>query len=989
MERSMLVDICDYNKDWGSIVEIAANSGIQFLDFHFDSNSLRGFESDFVEDQNENGKVVLSKIDADSHSEHEVQYSISSQDILSSYLERWVPIPYFSNDQARQNGGPFNWARARLVRNPKANDKSLLLQVALDTTVLIEGDPQYYLQPSFNDADVEREFHFSSKFEIVKTLIRNGCEDPETFNIEDDGAWVSDWVKLVHRQYIGDGSYNQLLHPDSQLEPWALFVAFIEFISSAVSLPTLRIKHSAYSLKGAASIDVDLILDIGNSRTCGLLVEQPHSGQSQNQLDLESISQISLRDLSDPRFEYSGLFESRVEFADQVFGEDRFSRLSGRNNAFLWPSFVRFGPEALRLISKDRGNEEYSGLSSPKRYLWDNSLFTQRWRIHNWENNSRLPRSMAAVLPELTPAGDNKAQLMEEVTKRLRDPRDLSTGKTATHAEFSKSSLYGFMIAEVIAQVFRQINDPKYRGSKTSKTVARSLKRVIITLPTATPRQEQAIVKSKVKGAIKLLWSRMVKMGQVTAKSEPEVIIEWDEASCTQVMYLYSEIIHKFDGKISDFLNAYGKKRSHPKFRDQGNPKDVNSLKIACIDIGGGTTDIMVTTYYQQEKVELYPVQEFREGFRRAGDDLLASIIENLIIGKIRSAVTTNKNAAELESNIMNLFGRSVAGRTTSQRHSQRQFTIKFFAPLALEILNLDFGDKTSKKVRIKDFDFSKSLNEVCDYIEVPFSKLIDKWKLLDFEFEVEKSELNQLIEEVFQLVFENIAEVVSHLNVDCILLTGRTTQNNKIKDLLKNVCAVSPNRVIAISDYHTGSWYPFRGAQNTVGDPKSSVAVGAMLIALTGSQRVSGLYIKSDSFSMKPVDKYIGRLENSSQVKADDLYFFPEMDGDECEISMMTDTFIGSRQLNVDWWTATPLYKLYFIETGKGTLPFKVTLQKRPITNGSQDDKLARDAVKEPIVIANAVDAEGKPMKRHVAFSLQTLGFTEEYWLDTGAFRI
>ena len=86
MERSMLVDICDYNKDWGSIVEIAANSGIQFLDFHFDSNSLRGFESDFVEDQNENGKVVLSKIDADSHSEHEVQYSISSQDILSSYL---------------------------------------------------------------------------------------------------------------------------------------------------------------------------------------------------------------------------------------------------------------------------------------------------------------------------------------------------------------------------------------------------------------------------------------------------------------------------------------------------------------------------------------------------------------------------------------------------------------------------------------------------------------------------------------------------------------------------------------------------------------------------------------------------------------------------------------------------------------------------------------------------------------------------------------
>ena len=515
------------------------------------------------------------------------------------------------------------------------------------------------------------------------------------------------------------------------------------------------------------------------------------------------------------------------------------------------------------------------------------------------------------------------------------------------------------------------------------------MKRVIITLPTATPRQEQAIVKSKVKGAIRLLWDRMEKMGQVTPKSEPEVIIEWDEASCTQVMYLYSEIIHKFDGKMSEFLNVYGKKRSHPRLEAEGDPQDVNSLKIACIDIGGGTTDIMVTTYYQQEQVELYPVQEFREGFRRAGDDLLASIIENLIIGKLKSAVSKNENANELKTLITNLFGRSVAGKTTSQRHSQRQFSIKFFAPLALEILNLDFGNSEAKTVSVKDYDFSKNLNAVCDYIEIPFGKLIENWKLLDFKFEVKKSELNRLIENVFKYVFENISEVISHLNVDCILLTGRTTKNDKIKDLLKSSCAIAPNRVIPISDYHTGSWYPFRSAQNTVGDPKSSVAVGAMLIALTGSQRVSGLYISSDRFSMKPVDNYVGRLANAVQVKDEDLYFYPEMKDNECEISMMTDTFIGSRQLNVDRWTATPLYKLYFVETGKGQLPFKVTLEKRPIANAANDERLVRDAIKEPIVIARVEDANGRSMRRQVAFSLQTLGITEEYWLDTGAFNI
>ncbi len=985
----MIIDICDYGRDWGSVVDVAANSGIQFLDFQFDGIKLRSFEVGFSEEKSIDSHAVLKRIPENSQSESPVFYLISPQDLQAVFLGQWVPIPYFSNDSANLNGGPFNWARARLVRSIDADPKSpFIVQIALDTTVLMEDDPEDYLQPSFIDAEVEREFRFSSDFEIVKTLIRNGCENPDTFNIEDHGAWASDWVKSIYEKFIGDETYNQKLNPDSQLESWAFYTAFLEYIEEAVNLPTLRIKHSAYSLSGASSIDVDLILDIGNSRTCGLLVEHPQSGLGHKQIDSESITQVALRDLNEPKFEYSGLFESRVEFANQVFGEDRFSRLSGRNNAFLWPSFVRFGPEALRLISKDRGNEEYSGLSSPKRYLWDNSLFTQKWRIHNWDSSSRLPRSMAAVLPELTPAGDNKAQLYEEITSRLRDPRDCNLTETASHAEFSKSSLYGFMIAEVIAQVFRQINDPKYRGAKTSKTVARNLKRVIITLPTATPRQEQAIVKSKVKGAIKLLWSRMIKMGQVTAKSEPQVIIEWDEASCTQVMYLYSEIIEKFDGKISQFLDLNGRNRSH-SINEEKQFENVRSLKVACIDIGGGTTDVMVTTYYQQEKVELYPVQEFREGFRKAGDDLLASIIENLIIGGLKTNLGARGNPVELNTLIMKLFGRSVAGRTTTQRHAQRQFSIKFLAPLALEIFNLDFENKDAKRICIKDFDFSKNLNEVGKYIEDPLAKLVADWSLLDFELEIKKSDLDRLIEEVFKFAFENISEVILNLDVDCILLTGRTSKNRKIAELLKNCCAISPNRIISISDYNTGSWYPFASAHNTVGDPKSSVAVGAMLIALTGSQRVSGLYISSDRFSMAATDKYLGRMENAGQVKNEDLYFQPEKDSTECEISMMTDTFIGSRQLNVERWIATPLYKLNFLKTGQGELPFKVTLERRPMATGDRDERLTRDAIKEPIIIATAFDNQGKNVKRHVAFNLQTLGSTEEYWLDTGAFKI
>src|SRR5690606_25197090 len=99
-----------------------------------------------------------------------------------------------------------------------------------------------------------------------------------------------------------------------------------------------------------APVDVDLVLDVGNSRTCGILIERfPGEGQ----VDLARSFPLEIRDLSRPELSYSGLFESRVEFCELRFGDDRFASRSGRRNAFLWPGFVRIGPEALRQVAAE------------------------------------------------------------------------------------------------------------------------------------------------------------------------------------------------------------------------------------------------------------------------------------------------------------------------------------------------------------------------------------------------------------------------------------------------------------------------------------------------------------------------------------------------------------------------------------------------------------------------------------------------------------
>jgi hypothetical protein len=41
---------------------------------------------------------------------------------------------------------------------------------------------------------------------------------------------------------------------------------------------------------------------------------------------------------------------------------------------------------------------------------------------------------------------------------------------------------------------------------------------------------------------------------------------------------------------------------------------------VASIDIGGGTTDLMICTYSAEAGQEIEPHQNFREGFRIAGD---------------------------------------------------------------------------------------------------------------------------------------------------------------------------------------------------------------------------------------------------------------------------------------------------------------------------------------------------------------------------------
>ena len=80
---------------------------------------------------------------------------------------------------------------------------------------------------------------------------------------------------------------------------------------------------------------------------------------------------------------------------------------------------------------------------------------------------------------------------------------------------------------------------------------------------------------------------------------------------------LYNEIAYNYNGNVKNFFNATSNRH--------WSLKNDKAITLATIDIGGGTTDLVINRY-EPEQVNgntLIPIQMFKESFKIAGDDCL------------------------------------------------------------------------------------------------------------------------------------------------------------------------------------------------------------------------------------------------------------------------------------------------------------------------------------------------------------------------------
>ncbi len=997
----MLKPLIEFN----DVVTVIPNSGIQMLDFGLEGSAVasvvRSFWPQPLDERDDLGRTKVrlhplaergedlvyftEELPQGRRAPEDQTYDVRATEALDTFNGEWLPAPFLRrriDEDAGESAfdyGPVGWCRMRVVKLDEADEagNTHRIVLAFDTTL---GPPKTsdapYLAPEPRDSSDPVEFQLA-------------C-DPFKIGFFVESVPVRRWIRDMFFKGL-KRRFNRPIEEDER-EPgefWGTYFVLLEAVAGACRIPRIKLIDTVTDPQNISTIGIDLVIDVGNSRTCGILVEK---APGRDLVDITQATRLELRDLTRPEFVYSQPFETWVEFSPAQFGSQAHARRLSQKNTFWWPSLVRVGPEASWLAAKSDGTEGITGLSSPKRYLWDDQTRPQAW------SNTR----------GLTPAGQEVPDIKGPMVARLAEDGRLTSMSipVGTSPRYSRSSIYMLMLVELLSHALVQINSLSFRSQKADRDLPRRLENIILTLPSATPIAEQKILKRRANDACNLLWDIMgwkkleraepaeTEAPEDPLHKKPAVKMDWDEATCTHLVYLYNETNHKFQSDPSELFSMISQGRTG----SLGGP----AVRIASIDIGGGTSDLMIIQHEveSQSKRIVHPQQMFREGFRLAGDDLLKVVIEECVLPQFVTALR-NSGVAQAGNMMTELFGGNHEGMSQQDRTLRATFVNQVLVPVALSLLSLyeqtegrrGAGVESSTVADLLDADHAPQ-RHVRAYLETAAKKNgaagfdIDQVKI-----DMDPQELAGIVISVFGSTLEDLCDVVRYYQCDLLLLTGRPSRLPVVRDIIHSQIPLPPHRVVSMHRYEISPWYPFRKSSFEISDPKTTAVVGAMLCQVCEG-RIEGFYMKSSELQMESTARYIGVMNQAGQITEDNVLLdnVNLKTGDGVigfDLAMEGPTFLGFRQLPLARWKTTPLYYMSFRNPDDGrtkTLAPPIALHFERSVAG--DDASDFEDFKPRV----AIDANDKPCLRQVDFRLQTLKTDQSvdmgYWLDSGILR-
>lgn len=981
MELENIKDKDDITQE--ASVTLIADTGIQFVEYEIDLNSeeLSKFDSFYFRRSDsspvmclyttkdnlprssesndlDKDKVYLFTspyIDSNSLKKDQMKNygkKISMEDAFEFFanydaFNEWIPMTFFRNAISDGNEPVWHykglfWSRAYIK---KVTDKKYKIVYAFDTK---------------SSTDVNT----ATKSGLFKKDLDNGglkfsiCHDfklIQNFLLEDS---ISSWLKgFTNRYYLREDHLAKIKEPDWADIAYQMYYQVLIFVlgfDKIKKFPVINVK-SFFKDSPNKLVKVNAMIDIGNSRTSILLSEE------QENKALGDMVKFEVQDLTDPTITYEEAFPTRVEFAYPSFSNTKeypFDNECSALKLFQWPSMVRTGFEAEHLYWLLDGSEGDSGLSSPKRYLWSDRPVDRCWRLNikNRISSVLQDEESALVAPYASYISDDGVALF------LNDEKS-----EAFDSKYSRKSTMTFMIGEILAQIVRQINSIKYRNKRSNKDAPRALSRIILTVPPAMPKQEIERFRECVQSAVGIFWKIMNwdKSEDVyfapnfknlnSDENEnifppiPKIDIEWDEAICGQMVYLYNEVNETFNGNFEDFCSNCSR---------NSNPLKVT---LATIDIGGGTSDIVINSYEQEPSTkEIWPKQLFRESFKIAGDDILLKVVQEYVLSSILKYAKQESKVEDCEDELANrlriYFGPDNMELPDIQSKTNRkQATLQLFVPVAIKILSSyekyntkafeDINDLTFGQIIASFGNLYKVSAGVQEYINSAFRDVIQNpnFDVLKTPLKIRFEKLHRDFStvstfDICEKVFTFMAEVIEKFDCDEVIITGRPSRYPGILDCFKNLLKMSKARIMTLGSCFMHGWNPFVNAHGNISDPKYTAALGANILSACHDRKIETFLVKTGGIKIRSCIRYLGQLDKDKVTLKNNNVYLKDVDLDSDNYQPKEDeTFIlsgpktlGYRSMKIERWPAAPLYVI------------KMSTQlSNAISQASKEDKL------------------------------------------------
>jgi hypothetical protein len=686
-------------------------------------------------------------------------------------------------------------------------------------------------------------------------------------------------------------------------------------------------------------------------------------------------------------------------------------------------SMARLGKEVddIGQIMHAKGDFRTS-VSSPKRYLWahdESWLEGAFWYMADPHDRCDTGVFAAKIRGELLKYlyEDDRDFLLNE---KGVDEDDLTTD-APVKPRHAPRTMMTLALYELLCQAFMFVNSEGYRSNSGDAARSREIHSLTLTYPSGMFQDERERFTKQAQKAVEIFNLSMGKR----QRQKPIIKLSLDEASAVHLTYIWSELKmlgqdprlwfaalardhsakqgENADGSAGDSdtataeaASAVASRRRRPQRPGRGESGGGSAssagaaweqaagreLRIACIDIGGGTTDMMIARYEYEPGIDDSVRGEVlhQDGVSIAGDQLVKRLLERIVVPALAEAVMLEEEDVQL------LFGPEVP-QNRGFSPQRIDWITRMFVPLAEAYLQFAVDGIEDEEISHTDPDIVdpavlESLEQVCNRLRGPGYYNVQQELKLRFR----KDRFEDIVHEVFDdLLFDFCTRIVDY-DADVVLLAGQPSKIEYLQKLIRTYVPLPASRIIPMFNHYAGNWYPYQDIKGqspgVIIDPKSAVVVGA---AIEFMARNGMLPQFKFSMQEKQVENsyYWGVMtESTATIRADRVLFEPAGEDTRDEWTEFNSSaqrvIIGRKVTETEDAQCNPIYLLKVDTGGRlGATDVKIRVRRNRSDNG-KEEHLALESVN------GFVAGEPAVLGENVFFTWRTLA-DERYFLDTG----